>query len=142
MPSRNLDDLDSRIRPIIDAVIEACKMRYVGVTVITTLRTAEEEAIEVKEGRSTTMNSKHLPQPPDGKSLAVDLAPTTVLDSPDWMPEHPDWWVIAEEGVKRGLRSGMDWKGVGLPPVGCVTHTQWDAGHLELDVLNNDQAAF
>lgn len=128
--SRSLDDLDSRFRPLAEQVIESCKTAMIDVTIITTLRTVEEQVQAVKHGVSWTMNSKHLPQPPEGKSLAIDLVPTHLINTKNWSPTHPDWWVIAKAGVALGLRSGMDWHNVGLPPVG-VSRPSFDPGHLE-----------
>lgn len=133
MASRSLDDLDSRLRPLAEQVISDCESAGVPVTIITTLRSEAEQADEIARHQSWTAHSKHLPQPPEGKSLAIDLAPTACLDKPDWAPTDPTWWTIAMAGVRLGLRSGMDWSGAGLPPVG-QPRPFWDAGHLELDV--------
>lgn len=128
--SRDLNDLDDRLRPIVDQLISNCAQAGVMLTVITTLRTMSEQEQAVRAGVSWTMNSKHLPQPPDDKSLAVDLVPTDYIAMKGWNPAGPKWWIIAQNAVALGLRSGMDWEGVGLPPVGTTRHA-WDPGHCE-----------
>ncbi len=145
MASRKLEDLDSRFRPIAEKVIQQCHDAGVQVTVITTLRNLDEQKSAVAHGVSWTLNSKHLPQPPENKSLAVDLCPTELLiraSQPaatpyekQWSPEHPDWWVIATIGVGLGLRSGMDWRDIGLPEVGTMRPNH-DPGHLEYRLVN------
>lgn len=130
MSSRNLRDLDSRFRPIAEQLIEDCDSLGVPVTIICTLRTLEEQKIALLHGTSWTTRSKHLPQEPEDKSWAIDLCPTSLLMEKGWAPKHPAWWVIAENAVARGLRSGMDWQGVGLPKMG-TTRPSWDPGHCE-----------
>jgi len=130
MPSRDLNDLDPRLRPLADSLIAACEAAGCPVTVITTLRSLPEQEHAVAIGVSWTLNSKHLPQPPSGKSLALDLCPTEYLTMKNWNPDGPLWWVIAQAAVALGLRSGMDWKDRGLPPVG-QTRPSWDPGHSE-----------
>ncbi len=140
MSSRSLNDLDSRMLPLVREVQSRCALAGVPTTIITTLRSMEEQKQAVAHGVSWTLKGMHLAHPPENKSLAVDLAPTELLIraahpgatayEKNWSPQHPDWWVIAEAGVAMGLRSGMDWSGVGLPPVG-QTRPKWDPGHLE-----------
>jgi len=134
MPSRDLNDLDKRIRPLVDRLLARCANRDdldLPVMVIDTMRTLEEQRDAVLHGTSWTLKSKHLPQPPDGKSLAIDLCPTAYMMRKNWNPAGELWWKLAEAGLALGLRSGMDWAGVGLPPVGH-TRPSWDPGHLEL----------
>jgi hypothetical protein len=100
---------------------------------------AEQQA-DVKAGLSWILQGKHLPQPPEGKSLAMDLAPTEIVVhaalpnatsyDKEWAPRDPAWWVIANEAIKLGLRSGLDWNKIGLPPVG-KTRPEFDPGHGE-----------
>lgn len=130
MASRSLDDLDSRLKPLAQEVIAECLSFGIHVTVICTLRSEAEQADEIRKHQSWTAQSKHLAQPPEGKSLAIDLAPTAYIGMTDWNPLGPLWWKIARAGVDRGLRSGMDWRGVGLPAVG-TDRPQFDPGHLE-----------
>jgi hypothetical protein len=134
MASRNLNDLDARLRPLADQWIAACEALGVPVTIITTLRTSVEQHHAVETGVSWTLHSKHLPQPPEGKSLAIDLCPTELLTEKGWAPASPLWWTLARCALDLGLRSGMDWHGVGLPLVGQV-RPSWDPGHAEYVVF-------
>jgi len=54
----------------------------------------------------------HLPQPPEGKSKAIDIVPLSILSEhkPDWDPEHPDWQKIGPIGEKLGLEWGGRWE--------------------------------
>ena len=131
MASKSLDDLDSRFRPLVDQLLSNLSDAGVKVVVIDTLRTPVEQAQNIANGVSWTQNSKHLPQPPDGKSLAIDLCPTEYLTMKNWNPTGPLWWQIAQAGVALGMRSGMDWHDIGLPPVG-ETRSSFDPGHLEI----------
>lgn len=130
MPSRLMRDLDGRFRPIAQQLIDGVESAGINLTIVCTLRTVEEQRRNVAHGVSWTMNSKHLPQPPEGKSWAIDLVPTDLISTKNWSPKHPDWWVLAKAAVNLGLRSGMDWHDVGLPPVGS-TRPSWDPGHVE-----------
>ena len=131
MSSRSLDDLDARFRPLAEQVLTKCAAAGLDITIITTLRTPVEQAHAVASGVSWTTHSKHLPQPPDGKSLAIDLAPTLYLPMKLWNPTGALWWIIAQAGVDVGLRSGMDWNGIGLPRTGDNKRAKFDPGHLE-----------
>ena len=133
MASKSFEDLDKRFRPLAITLVDQCKAAGVPVTVIDTLRSMQEQADAVKHGNSWTMRSKHLPQPPDGKSLAIDVCPTALLKTKNWSPMHPSWWVVAKIGVALGLRCGMDWHDKGLPPIG-TTRASWDPGHFEFVV--------
>lgn len=132
MSSRSLVDLDSRFRPIAEELIAKSLEAGVPLTIITTLRSYQEQELAVQHGTSWTMKSLHLPQPPDGKSLAIDVCPTELLTQKNWAPLNPLWWIVAQIGTRLGLRSGMDWERKGLPPVG-QNRSKWDAGHLEWD---------
>ncbi len=127
--STSLADLDSRFYPIAETLIAQLRAEF-PITVVTTGRTPAQQADNVANGVSWTTQSKHLPQPPEGKSWAIDLAPTELIPTKNWSPKHPLWWKIASAAVALGLRSGMDWNGIGLPPVG-KTRPKFDPGHCE-----------
>ena len=106
--------------------LEAVKI--VDLKVIDGLRTWAEQIKNVEKGASKTMNSKHLPQAPDGLSNAVDAMPYPI----DWVAVERGWQAmkkadpqlrVAEAvyalGVIRGIahmkgvpvRQGLDWNG-------------------------------
>ena len=110
--SRALNDLDSRLRPVAFEHIARCIEAKVPIMIVDTLRTEAEQIINVASGVSWTMKSKHLPQPPENKSLAYDLAPYEVYqaDGPDklnWNEDHPHWKIIGDIGVSLGLKWGV-----------------------------------
>jgi len=142
MPSKSLDDLTPEFRPLAEAWIAECRARGVEVCIVTTLRTLEEEQEKVRLKFSSTLKSKHLPQPPSGKSDAMDLAPyvkgTHNINwdaGPGWRkdedPGKPGtpldrkhvfepWATVAEAAESVGLLSGARW------------HKPFDPGHGQL----------
>ncbi len=128
--STSIEDLDSRFRPLAEQLIARCRAAGCVVRIITTGRTMTEQEQALAHGVSWTLKSKHLPQPPEGKSLAIDLCPEEYLAMKNWNPGGALWWTIAGNAIALGLRSGMDWHGVGLPPVGHM-RPSWDPGHSE-----------
>lgn len=113
--SRSLDDLDYRIRNVVFEFLARCAENGIPVMVVDTLRTAEEQAANIAKGVSWTSNSKHLPQPETGKSLAIDVAPYEQFNlyGPDklrWDANDPVWLKIGILGEKCGLRWGGRWK--------------------------------
>lgn len=110
--SRALNDLDSRLQPLAFEHIARCIEARIPVMIIDTLRTLEEQKVNIANRVSWTLESKHLPQPPEGKSLAYDLCPYSIYqaDGPDklnWDERHPDWQTIGEIGVLLGLKWGV-----------------------------------
>lgn len=90
-------------------VWRAMELQVMDFTVLCGLRTPEEQMAYVREGRSRTLNSRHLPNR-DGLAEAVDIAPHPV----DWNDTHAFhrlagvmFAAASIEGVK--LRWGGDW---------------------------------
>lgn len=115
MPSRSLDDLDPRMQVKAFELIARAASAGVPVLIICTLRTREEQVVNVKNGVSKTMDSKHLPQSPFNKALAIDICPYDVfqLHGPDklkWDTKDPAWNILGEIGEKLGFRWGGRWK--------------------------------
>lgn len=130
MSSTSLDDLDSRFKPLALELIDRAKAVGLDPLVVCTLRGESEQRMAVKLRVSWTLKSKHLAQPPEGKSLAIDLCPKALLLKKSWDPSNSAWWTLARLGIELGLRSGADWDNKGLPPVG-ITRPKWDPGHFE-----------
>lgn len=110
--SRALNDLDVRIRFKCFEHLARCTEAKRPVMIIDTIRTLEEQKINVANGVSWTMNSMHLPQPPDGLALAYDICPYSIYqaDGPDklnWDDSHPDWQIIGKIGENLGLKWGL-----------------------------------
>ena len=47
--------------------------------------------------------------------LAFDVAPTELLNKPDWDPDNPLWQHLGQIGKRIGLRWGGDWKSPDKP---------------------------
>lgn len=77
--------------------------------VIETGRDEERQHHYLRTGVSQTMYSKHLPQPPNGKSIAFDVCPKPYLKEKGWAPGGPLWTQVAEAGKGLGLSWGGDW---------------------------------
>ena len=127
--SRALNDLDSRLRPLAYEHLARCIEAKVPVMIIDTLRTVAEQEANIINRVSWTMNSKHLPQPPDGLALAYDICPYKIYqsDGPDklnWDDAHPDWQIIGPLGEALGLK----W---GLTKVVKGKRLRYDLGHFE-----------
>ena len=121
--SRALNDLSPRFRSKVFEFIARCTEAGIPLLIVDTLRTPEEQEANLAKGVSWTTHSKHLPQPPDNKSLAIDVVPYSLyqLAGPDklaWDAANPVWPKIGEIGE----HLGMTWGGR------CK---QKDMGHFE-----------
>lgn len=124
---RSLDELDSRFKPVAESFIAECRNQRVYLAIITTGRTAKEQEDCLRRGVSWTKNSKHLPQPPEGKSWAIDVVPVDLIETKNWSPAHPLWYQIGAIGEKLGLKWGGRWK------------TTPDWGHFEFQGVSDGQ---
>ena len=103
-------------------------IKMMDVTVLEGVRSQERQAELVAQGKSKTMNSKHLKQA-DGFSHAVDLAPYPI----DWEDGKRFMYM---QGMIRGIaqqvgieiRSGVDWDSDGQ----VKDHSFSDGPHFEL----------
>jgi peptidoglycan L-alanyl-D-glutamate endopeptidase CwlK len=109
---KSLDELASYMFPLAVELIHQCEQAGVSVRIVDTGRTAAEQEQKLAQGVSWVPRSKHEPQPPEGKSEAVDIVPMSILaeHKPDWDPGHPDWQRIGAIGEKLGLRWGGSWQ--------------------------------
>lgn len=113
--NRSLDGLDRRFRPLAMELIARCAEAGIAVCIVNTLRTPAEQAAALSTGHSKTQNSKHLPQPPDGLSLAIDLCPFEQYylhgaKKLDWDSACPAWQKMGNLGEALGLRWGGRWE--------------------------------
>ncbi len=107
---RDLNKLCPCIRKKAEEFVRQAELVGVPVTIYETLRGVERQKHYIKIGVSWTMNSYHLPQPPDGLSMAFDSAPTEYLTEPLWKPEGEHWETIAFIARNLGLKCGRDWQ--------------------------------
>ena len=83
--------------------------RGIEVVTLETLRDETRQGYYVQTGVSRTMNSLHLPQPPQGLSLAYDLVPKEYLPMKGWNPGGPHWGVMGFIGEDLGMQWGGRW---------------------------------
>ena len=112
--SRKLSDLSTRFRPLAVELIARCTEAQIPLMILDTLRTDEEQAENIKKGVSWTTDSKHLRQPPEMRSEAIDVAPYAIyhLKGPDklqWDADDPVWERIGRIGESLGLVWGGRW---------------------------------
>jgi len=115
MSTRSLDDLDGRFKPVVFEFLSRLTEAKIPVLIVSVLRTIEEQQQNITNGVSWTMNSKHLPQPPNGKSLAIDLVPYQQFllngeDKLQWDGSDPVWQKMAVIATGLGMRCGYFWK--------------------------------
>jgi D-alanyl-D-alanine carboxypeptidase len=134
MPSL-LDDADSHARPLFERLLQACAMAGVPCRIVDVIRTEPQQEQKLAAGLSWTRNSMHLPQPPEGKSKAIDIVPLSVLEEhkPDWSPTDPSWQKIGVIGKSLGLTWGGDWK--------HINNGLGDPSHFQDDYKPQDAVA-
>jgi hypothetical protein len=106
-PSRDVAKLCPCVRDKWERLVDILEGDDIYLSTISVLRTKEEQAGYVKGGTSWTMASKHLPQPPKGLSLAIDVCPVPLLTMKNWAPTSPLWEKVGEAAVEVGLRWGV-----------------------------------
>jgi hypothetical protein len=107
--SRQLDDLSPEFKPLALELLARLTEARIPVLIVDTLRTAAEQAENLKNGVSWTLNSRHL------TGDAIDIVPYQVyhLEGPDkltWDASNPIWSRIGPIGEKLGLIWGGRWK--------------------------------
>lgn len=109
--TNTLNDAASYFRPLCEELLQRCAKIGVPCRIVDIIRDEAQQKQKLADGLSWTPHSKHLPQPPEEKSEAIDIVPLSVLSEhkPDWDPTHPDWQRIGEVGKSLGLRWGGDW---------------------------------
>jgi hypothetical protein len=108
---KDLNELASYFLPLAQTLIDACALAGIPVRIVDTGRTSQEQEQKILEGVSWTHTSKHEPQPPEGKSEAIDIVPLAILNEhkPDWDPTSPLWLKIGLIGEGLGLVWGGRW---------------------------------
>ncbi len=106
---KSLDALDSTFRPQVDDFLGQCDAAGILLTVIDTDRTETEQRQKLADGVSWTQHSLHLPQPPEGKSKAIDVCPTVYLPIKGWNPAGELWQRLGAIGEQCGMFWGGRW---------------------------------
>lgn len=96
------------------------KKHNLGVTLIETLRMPDRQVLYMAMGVSWTMNSMHLPQPPNGLSLAIDIVPVDYLTYKSWNPLGEQWTRLQALGELAGWHVNGPWRSK-------------DLAHMQLD---------
>jgi hypothetical protein len=125
---KSLDELASYFRPIAEGILSDATDAGLDPVIEDTGRTEPEQAVKIATNVSWTTTSKHLPQPPEGKSEAIDIVPRVCISLKYWGwtgevgTSHPYWGKLIEIGRKRGARCGVDF------PHPDPGHFQWISG--------------
>lgn len=124
-PSRDINDacpcVRERWQKLVN-LLEEEEPKPIFLMTTSVLRTQAQQDAYVEQGTSWTRNSKHLPQPPNGLSLAVDVAPTLLVqqDPKHWAPWHEWWNVLGRNARAVGFEWGVvDSKGRQKDPGHC-----------------------
>ena|SRR5438309_12024170 len=106
---RNLDECASYCVPLFQELIDKANISGLDVIIQDTGRTPDEQKAKLAIGVSWTIRSKHLPQPPEGKSEAIDLVPRALMILKNWAPGDERWKRLGAIGEALGLRWGGRW---------------------------------
>ena len=112
MIDKSLLSLDEMFRIKIYKLIAKATEQAIYFKVLETLRTVERQKELFKEGKSKTLNSRHL------NGEAVDLVPIVSYEYPKvreliWTPHHDVWEPVRKLAEVCGVTWGGNW--VGFP---------------------------
>ncbi len=105
----DISELASYVQPLYLQFRLNCKAAGLDTVTIDIARTPAQQAVKISTGVSWTQNSKHEPQPPEGKSEAFDEAPREYLTMKAWNPTGPLWAQMGAIGKALGLVWGGGW---------------------------------
>jgi hypothetical protein len=110
---KEISGLASYMQPVAEAVIADANAAGLDVVIEDTDRSVSEQQQKIATGVSWTSHSKHLPQPPEMKSEAIDLVPRICLSLKYWgwngtiENSHPAWGQLIAIGEGHGLHCGV-----------------------------------
>lgn len=110
---KSLDELASYMKPLAEQLLKEAFAAGLDPVIEDTGRTPAEQLTKVATGVSWTQNSKHLPQPPEWKSEAIDIVPKACIPLKYWgwhgkvENSHPFWRALIDIGTHIGLHSGV-----------------------------------
>lgn len=136
--ARSLDNLVGVHPELVNIVHDAMELQIMDFSVVEGLRSIKQQKLYVEQGRSRTMNSKHIRQD-SGYSHAVDLYPYPVdmkLVNRGDMREVSRFGMLAgimlscakQRGIN--LTWGADWDRDGV----VLDHTFYDAPHFQIEI--------
>ena len=109
----SLSELTSYFQPLAEQLIASANDAGLDVVIEDTGRTEVQQQLKLATGVSWTQRSKHLPQPPEMKSEAIDLVPRACISLRYWgwngkvENSHPHWQKLIEIVESVGLYSGV-----------------------------------
>jgi hypothetical protein len=101
------------MRPVVDELLTRATEAGLDPVIEDTGRSAVEQEQKLNLGVSWTLRSKHLPQPPEMKSEAIDIVPKACMSEKFWgwtgevETSHPHWGRLIEIVEALGLKSGV-----------------------------------
>ena len=110
---KDLDELASYMKPLAEELLSQARAAGLDPVVEDTGRTSVEQEQKLALGVSWTPRSKHLPQPPEMKSEAIDVVPRICMSMKFWGwngdvgTSHPQWGKLIEIGERLGLHCGV-----------------------------------
>jgi len=110
---RDLSELASYMLPLAQDLLRAATDAGLDPVVEDTGRDEAEQQVKIATGVSWTTRSKHLPQPPEMKSEAIDVVPRACIALKYWgwngtiENSHPHWGKLIEIGEGLGLHCGV-----------------------------------
>src|SRR6516225_1164746 len=109
---KDISELASYMQPLALALLQQASEAGLDPVIEDTGRTPTEQQVKIATGVSWTSNSKHLPQPPEGKPEAIDIVPRSCMSLKYWgwngtiENSHPNWGRLIEIGESLGLTCG------------------------------------
>jgi hypothetical protein len=110
---KDLSELATYFLPQVVELLERLTEAGLEPVVEDTGRTFTEQEQKLNLGVSWTTKSKHLPQPPEMKSEAIDIVPRACMAEKFWgwtgeiETSHPHWARMIEIVESLGLKSGV-----------------------------------
>ena len=110
---KDLSELASYFKPQAELLLERAATEGLDPIVEDTGRTLDEQAVKLLHKVSWTQHSRHLPQPPEMLSEALDVVPRACLTLKYWgwngtiANSHPHWGKLIAIGEEIGMKSGV-----------------------------------
>lgn len=107
-----MDELASYFRPLAQELLDRALRAGLDPVVEDTGRNDVEQEVKLALGVSSTKHSRHLPQPPEMKSEAIDIVPRECIPLKYWgwngtvENSHPHWGQLIAIGESLGLHNG------------------------------------
>ncbi len=110
---KDLSELASYMQPLVEELLSQATAAGIEPVVVDTGRSMEEQIEKLRLGVSWTTHSKHLPQPPEMKSEAIDIVPRICMSMKFWgwngtiENSHSHWGTLIKIGESLGLHCGV-----------------------------------